>query len=84
MVRFIADGDDGKRLVGLGLEKGNIERLMQGKPIRVSGESINMPGISDIMIFYGETPQALYDIVKPFLHPTESKIIIDKQLDIKP
>jgi hypothetical protein len=54
MVKFSATGDDGKTLLGFGLSRGNIERLVAGQPIRVRGKDIHRPDL-EVMIFFGET-----------------------------
>ena len=61
-----ATGPDGKRLIILGLERGNIERLEDGKPMQISAET--HPGFpienTKIVILFGETPRDLIDLVK--------------------
>lgn len=47
----------GREVVGLGIEAGNVERLMNGEPILVKGETVGIP--FDIFIHYGATSDAL-------------------------
>jgi hypothetical protein len=48
---------DGSML--LGLSKMNIERLMEGKPIKFEGKDVGHPG--DIIIMYGETEEKIVE-----------------------
>lgn len=47
-------------VVLLGITRGNIERLMKGQPMHISGDdpAIGLPGIT-IAIMYGETEDAI-------------------------
>jgi hypothetical protein len=47
-------------LVLLGITRGNVERLMAGQPIRVSGDdpAIGLPGVT-LCIMFGETEDAI-------------------------
>jgi hypothetical protein len=71
MVKFTADSDDGRRLIGLGIEEGNVARLKQKKPIVVrldDPEAINLGLPIDIMIWYGATHAELVAEVKPYIN----------------
>lgn len=57
MIRWSATGLGGRKVIGLGIEEGNIERLKDGKPILVTGEALGFAG--DIFITYGEDKAAL-------------------------
>lgn len=81
MVRFTAHGKDGT-LIGLGITGVNIQRLTQGEPIFVNGESVNMPGVN-ICIFYGETLEKLQEMLAPMIGK-ETKIHIDPILQYTP
>lgn len=59
MIRYTATDKDGRRVIGLGLEAGNIERLMDGQPILVKGASISIP--FDIIIDYAPTKAAMIE-----------------------
>lgn len=66
MIKFTGDRD-GKTLVGLGISEGNVAKLKEGKPILVHLDEM-IPGINmDILIFYGDTEQAMYQELKPML-----------------
>ncbi len=70
MVKFTADGDDGRKLIGLGIEEGNVARLKQNRPIVVhldDHEGINLGLPIDIMIWYGETHEELVAEVRPYI-----------------
>jgi hypothetical protein len=51
-----------KTLIGLALEAGNIERLMEGKPIYIYGKDIGET--ADIMIHYGATKERIIEDMK--------------------
>lgn len=48
----------------LGITKENVERLQQGKPIKVEHAEIGTTS-GDIFIVYGDTAQDLMDQLKP-------------------
>jgi hypothetical protein len=58
MIKFVADSKDGKKLVGIGLSRENLNRLVEGKPIYFSGAEVLLPK-SEFMIFFGETEAAM-------------------------
>jgi len=68
--------DNGRQLIVLGLERGNIERLEEGKPIQIN--AVTHPGFPlanvEIMIFFGETPRDLLNQVKPMI-TDETKVV---------
>lgn len=53
MIKMSADTKDNRKLVMLGLSFINITKLLEGQPIRVRGNDVNVPGI-DIVLFAGE------------------------------
>lgn len=57
MIKFKAEG-----MVGFGLSAGNIEKLMQGMPIKVNGKDIGID--HDVVIFYGRTEQDMVQMFK--------------------
>lgn len=52
----------GKTLIGLGLEAGNIEKLMNGQPIYINGKDIGEA--ADILIHYGATKESIIEEMK--------------------
>ena len=63
MIRAVATKADGTKLILLGIDARNVERLKEGKPLHVRGETLDMPGI-EIGIMYGETMQDIIDELK--------------------
>jgi hypothetical protein len=63
MLKAVMTKGDGTKLILLGLEEQNIQRLKEGQPIHVEGEDIGFPGIQ-IGIMYGETQQHMIDELK--------------------
>lgn len=67
MIKFTADGPNGT-IIGLGITRSNVERLMKDEPILVKMKDINLKldgGMNgEIFIFFGETEQ---DIAKRFV-----------------
>jgi hypothetical protein len=54
MIRMtIINPRTGKRLLLLGLDRENVNRLTDGKPILVEGEPMNLP--FDVSVVFGET-----------------------------
>jgi len=71
MMIAVARGDDGRRVILLGLVRGNIDRMTAGKPIRASAES--HPGFPDditVGIIFAETEAELAELIKPFVAET--------------
>jgi len=59
MIRARAMGTDGRHVLVLGLSRGNVERLLDGQPIRVTGESVGIPDLASVLIVFGETEAVL-------------------------
>lgn len=84
MIKFVSDSNDGRVHLGLGISRGNVDRLIAGQPIRVSlqemqeGLAIN----GDIMIFFAETERELQQAIAEFIGP-ETKVKIDPRLKRK-
>jgi hypothetical protein len=57
MIKFAATGKNGRPLLGLGVTLENVKLLMEGKPLVVNGELLELP--MDVMIMYGVSEQAL-------------------------
>ena len=57
MIKFIAAGASGN-VIGFGLSRENINRLVEGKPIVADLAALGIAG-TEIFIFFGETEQAL-------------------------
>jgi hypothetical protein len=77
MIKFGASGDKGRRLIGLGLSAGNVQRLKEGKPIHLHADEMGFVG--DIVIFYGETED---DMVRQ-LHETMDVVNFRDERDIR-
>lgn len=58
MIKALAQDQDGKFIIFLGLTKMNIEMLQKEKPIHVDGREVQIPNIK-IGILYGETEEAI-------------------------
>ncbi len=77
MIKFTADMNGGRKLIGIGLTAGNIERLKQGKPIHISLEEMGLPWRADIGILYGETEDSLREELSEFI--TEKTVIHEER-----
>lgn len=65
MITAIALRDDGARIVLLGISRGNVDRLVAGKPIRATAET--HPGFPPdlvVGVMFGETDAAITEILK--------------------
>lgn len=81
MLKMMAHGTrDGKpvTLVFLGLSHGNLDRLREGRPIRVEGAAVGLPGV-EIMIFSGETEHTMQREIAQFIGPSTG-VHIDPRL----
>lgn len=61
MIKFTSNKGN-KKLIGLGLEAGNVEKLMNGQPIFVRGSDVGE--VSDILIFYGATKEQMIEGIR--------------------
>lgn len=50
---------NGRLLFMLGLSRGNVDRLVEGKPMWLTPESHELPAGIEIMLFFGETEDAM-------------------------
>jgi hypothetical protein len=58
MVKFTATTTDARKVIGLGLSRENVRRLIAGEPIVFPGEAIG-EAHRDFLIFFGETEAQL-------------------------
>lgn len=58
MMKWRSTQANGRPLLAIGLEAGNIERLKRGEPIYFSAEQLEMQGF-DFFIHYGETKEQM-------------------------
>jgi hypothetical protein len=68
MVKFLATGDDGRRLLGLGLSAENVRRLQAGQPIHFSAAAMGL-GDFDVVICFGETEAEIERQLAPAIGP---------------
>lgn len=57
MIKFTAS-KDGRRILGFGISRGNIQRLIAGDPIHLWLEEMGLPK-TDLLIFFGETEEQI-------------------------
>jgi hypothetical protein len=75
MVKFSAKMSNGKTLVGLGIVRANVMRMMNGMPMEIPfGHVIEKNGgvkAEDVtlMIFYGETEEEIQKTMQDFIGP---------------
>ena len=83
MILFTFEDNDGKTYLGAGLSRENINRLTDGRPIRIDLPKQGVPKIDGkIMIFFGETERELQQQIAEFIGP-ETKVNIDPRLKDK-
>jgi len=75
----VADGREnkgGKRLIILGIERGNFEIMKMAQPMRITAETHQGFPLedTDIVIIYGENANTLADTLKPFFN-SDTKIV---------
>jgi hypothetical protein len=78
MVKAIIKHDAGTDLI-LGVTRGNVDRMVAGKPIRVDLREMEVTADGNILIFFGETEQDLKDQLAEFIGP-ETKVTVDPRL----
>lgn len=64
MVKFIGESKEGRMMLGLGLSRENIQRLLKGEPIHIHREEldhISPMEIDEILIFAGETEEVIQE-----------------------
>jgi len=84
MIKFSGDSQDDGRLIGVGLSRGNCERLLAGIPISLDlRKDFNIPWRGLILLMGGENEQAIADEMAPWITP-DTKIIHDPSLDEAP
>lgn len=68
MIKFKSATVDGRTLLGFGLSRGNLQKLLQGHPVHVNMEEMGMPGL-DFMIFgdIRKTDAELAEDMKEFI-----------------
>lgn len=57
----------GRKIIGLGVEEKNLERLRAGDPIYIFGEEMGLP--FDIAIYYGKDMNTLMAMTRPGIKP---------------
>lgn len=75
MIKFAGHHGD-RKIVGFGLSNGNLDRLREDRPICVKGEEVGL-GAIDVVIFWGETEQAMYDRLR-------KEGLINEQTKVRP
>lgn len=64
MLKFTATKGDGGKIVGLGLTRANIERMMAGQPVLVHARDLNLPYDLDITLIFGEDEAAIEKMLR--------------------
>lgn len=57
MIKLVGENDKGEPVLMLGLEQGNWDRLLAGKPIALRPNDVKIPWAGEIVIFGGATQQ---------------------------
>lgn len=73
MIKFLVDGKNGVKLIGLGLSEGNIKRLKAGDSVYIHLDELGFEGL-DLTIIYGKTEKSIVDVLNAQgLIPLEGK-----------
>jgi hypothetical protein len=68
MMIAVSQGDNGRRVILMGVVRGNIDRLTAGQPIRASAESHpGFPPDVTVGIVFAETEEDLSALIQPFV-----------------
>lgn len=62
MIRAVATKANGTKVLLLGVDEDNVQRLKDGRPIHVNAEAYGLP--CDVIIVYGKTMQHVIDELK--------------------
>ena len=84
MIFAHADKPDGTRILMLGLSRGNIGRLLDGKPMLLKRETHGdgVPEGWEICVVFGETEQAIVDLLsKADLIAPTTRVIKEPKLE---
>ena len=77
MIQFTFDSEDGRRHIGLGITRENLDRLVEGKPIRVDlamlEDGLDIDG--QILIYFGETERELHRALAEFISPETRQFV---------
>ena len=71
MIKFTASGN-GRTIIGLGLEPGNIERIQAGQPVYVRLSDLGFtgaPATFEIVIFTGKDAATMRAALAPMIGP---------------
>jgi len=62
MIKFQATNpENGRKILGLGLSHGNLDRLKEGKPIHFNAEQMGLPmlNVNEVLIYVGATEESM-------------------------
>lgn len=77
MLKAVIHDEAGRSTLVCGLSHINLDRLREGKPIKIDGAAIGLP--IDLFIFAGETEQTMARELSEFVGP-ETQTSIDKKV----
>lgn len=63
MLKFIAPKPDGNKIIGIGLTRENVDRLIKDNPIMFNLSELGLEG-HDVFIMFGEDQQSIVDKLK--------------------
>lgn len=70
MIKFKGTAPNGNEVVGIGLTRENIDRLIAGQPITISGKDVKLD--HDILIMFGETVDDMVTLLNAIAEPTKN------------
>jgi hypothetical protein len=70
VIKAVAERPGGRAALILGLSHENVKRLMDGKPIHFEADQLGLDKW-DVIIFVGETEQAMEEDLKGMLRPRQ-------------
>lgn len=73
MIKAVANGANGRKIVLLGITDKNIEKMREGKPIQIHGEEMTLDKI-DIWIITGKDEAHLQEMLSPLIHPEKTDV----------
>ncbi len=61
MIKFAATSPNGRKILGIGLSYGNLDRLKAGNPIHFNAEEMGLPGFyfDEVLIYAGATEESM-------------------------
>lgn len=79
MIKAVATGPNGRKIVVLGIDKGNLKRLKKGMPLVVRLSEMGLPDI-EVVVHYRDTLRQVQQDLEPMIG-LSTKILYDPRVE---